>query len=73
MSSQETWNAALPEETVFWKKWFETKGLDWKDSYSWRIDPNYEFYPHLRAYVNVPEGGTARVLDVGAGPLTVLL
>lgn len=72
MAINATWNDALPEETIFWRKWFETKGLAWKDSYAWRIDPNYEFYSHLRPYLNVPEGGTARVLDVGAGPLTVL-
>lgn len=72
MSSLETWNDALPEETIFWENWFETQGLEWKDSYRWRIDPNYEFYPYLQPYLNVPKGGTARVLDVGAGPLTVL-
>lgn len=72
MSAEDTWNAALPEEIKFWRNWIETKGLNWKDSYAWRVDPDYEFYPHLRPFVNVPEGGTVRVLDVGAGPLTVL-
>jgi SAM-dependent methyltransferase len=69
---REIWRSALPEETDFWKQWFETKGLQWKDSYAWRTDPNYEFQKDLRPYVSVPEGGTVRVLDVGAGPLTVL-
>ncbi len=70
--AQDTWKTALPEETDFWRKWFETKGLQWPDSYAWRIDPNYEFYAHLRPYVKLPQGSTVRVLDVGAGPLTVL-
>jgi SAM-dependent methyltransferase len=70
--SQKVWNAALPEETDFWRKWFETKGLVWPESYAWRVDPNYEFYPSLRPYVNLPKDSTVKVLDVGAGPLTVL-
>jgi SAM-dependent methyltransferase len=69
---REVWDESLPEETNFWKQWFDTKGLAWKDSYAWRVDPNYEFQKDLRRYVSVPEGGTVRVLDVGAGPLTVL-
>jgi len=68
----EIWAESLSEEIDFWRRWFETKGLWWKDSYAWRTDPNYEFQQDLRPYVNVPEGGTVRVLDVGAGPLTVL-
>jgi SAM-dependent methyltransferase len=72
MSSQEIWSAALPEETTFWKTWFETKGLHWKDDYLLRLDPDYQFLHELRPYVNAPRDATARILDVGAGPISVL-
>jgi hypothetical protein len=50
---------------------FETKGFDWKDSYGWRISQIMSFILTFTPYLNVPEGGRARVLDVGGSSLTV--
>lgn len=69
---REIWAESLPVETDFWKRWFETKGLQWPQEYARRVDPALEFQQHLRRFLNTPEGGTARILDVGSGPLTLL-
>jgi len=66
------WSDGLNIETDFWYRWFQTKGLQWPQEYARRVDPALEFQQHLRRFITVPEGGTVRVLDVGAGPLTLL-
>jgi SAM-dependent methyltransferase len=67
------WSAALPGEVGFWQKWLESEGYIWKDDFARRVDPNYPLQPHIRPYIIVPPGSqTIRILDVGAGLLTVL-
>lgn len=69
---RDLWTGGLEHEQSFWRKWFETKGWLWPHEYARRVDPVLEFQPHLRRFVHAAPGSTVRVLDVGAGPLTVL-
>lgn len=69
---QEIWTNALSDESAFWQTWFETKGGQWPDDYAERVDPSLPFQAELRQLIDAPEGSTVRVLDVGAGPLTML-
>jgi hypothetical protein len=61
------WILGIESETRFWKLWFETKGLQWKDDYQKRISDNMDF--NLENYLenNVKE---TVVLDVGSGPIS---
>ena len=69
---REIWTKALSDESAFWQAWFETKGGQWPDDYAKRVDPELPLQPELRELLEAPEGSTVRVLDVGAGPLTML-
>lgn len=64
------WKDGLSWEMQFWGDWIQTRGLDWPDEFRARLDPECPFQPHLRPFLNVPADLTARVLDVGSGPLT---
>jgi hypothetical protein len=71
--SQDTWASHIAEEVVFWDSYLETRGLQWPETYQLRLDPELELQPHLRALLEPhPPGSTISILDVGAGPLTVV-
>ena len=55
------------DELSFWRAWIETQGLSWPDDYRQRIDRTTPLRPDIAAYL---DGN--RVLDAGAGPLTIL-
>lgn len=67
--NQETWAKAWNFEVGFWRNWFQTKGLQWPEEYKARLDPARPLQPIVG---NRLPRGDARILDVGAGPLTVL-
>lgn len=69
---RDAWSSGLDAELEFWREWFRTGGLQWPDEYRLRLDPRREFQPHLRWHTIFPKSGPIRVLDVGAGPLTLL-
>jgi len=62
----------VSHELDFWTRWFATEGLYWPDDYRRRLDPDalleepliVERLPELEHEVSI--------LDVGAGPLTIL-
>jgi SAM-dependent methyltransferase len=60
------------DELAFWRDWFMTKGGRWPEQYTSRQDPNLPLHWEFFAALGTPEGGTANILDVGAGPLTWL-
>lgn len=68
--AQKTWRAGLADEIEFWSQWFTTKGLQWPDEYERRMDSAAMLQPELDALLT--PGQRARVLDVGAGPLTTV-
>jgi ubiquinone/menaquinone biosynthesis C-methylase UbiE len=71
--NKKIWNDNLYSEIDFWNQWAATKGLQWKEDYSYRINPNSEatgFLKEVLQTVDVDEN--YKILDVGAGPITIL-
>ncbi|WP_162179660.1 DUF1796 family putative cysteine peptidase [Solidesulfovibrio alcoholivorans] len=69
--NNEEWESAKQQEYSFWNEWFKTRGLEWPEKYLERMDPDTIFPQNL---VNLLPSNTKSidVLDVNAGPLTVL-
>src|SRR5208337_1637995 len=66
-----TWSSGIAHEVDFWSKFLKTNGLLWPAEYVRRLDPDAELDPAIGAILErVGDGAT--ILDVGAGPLTVL-
>jgi SAM-dependent methyltransferase len=62
----------LDFETDYWDSFFRTRGGQWTEDYQRRLDPGATLIPmHARLVDSIP-GDDIGVLDVGAGPLTVL-
>lgn len=68
----ENWKQGLSHELLFWDHWMETRGGTWKEDFFFRCDPDAALQDYICAYLNAPEGANVRILDVGAGPLTLL-
>jgi SAM-dependent methyltransferase len=64
------WTRGIKDELEFWDGYFATKGDQWPEDYKNRLDPKREIEPWLMDRFNDPP--SAKILDVGAGPLTVL-
>jgi SAM-dependent methyltransferase len=63
----DAWQVEAASEVSFWDKWIETKGLQWRDEFIARAE-GFELRPWLLKLL--PSDGPAKVLDVGAGPIT---
>ena len=55
----------------FWREWIRTHGSAWPDDYRFRLDPESVIQKDITQYLN-GIGSRVRILDVGAGPLTVV-
>jgi SAM-dependent methyltransferase len=64
------WEDGWSEEVGFWAHWFATEGDEWPQVYRERLDPATPLQDHIRDLL--PPDGYVRILDVGAGPLTLL-
>lgn len=62
----------LRDELRFWNKWLKTKGLEWPDQFSERINPDLPLTAWHRRFIDHLPQQEVRILDVGAGPLTTL-
>ena len=62
----------LRSELRFWRRWLETEGLSWPNDYSARFDPELPVQDHLRRLIDRLPTREIEILDVGAGPLTVI-
>lgn len=63
------WQAGHAAEIAFWDEWLATRGGPWPSSFNDRLNPQRPLQPFFEALL--PAGLThARILDVGAGPLT---
>ena len=64
---------ALREEVGYWEGWLATEGGNYPEDYARRIDPGAQVDdPALRSVLaSIPEG-TVSILDVGAGPLSIV-
>lgn len=63
------WLAGIQYEIDFWGQWTATKGDRWPQDFNSRLDPNREANPALFEGLGVE---TPKVLDVGAGPMSIL-
>ncbi len=67
----EQWHRGSFQEIEFWDHWLETSGDKWPDDFAFRCDPNSQFQENLIPFLNDSQN-KIRILDVGAGPLTIL-
>jgi SAM-dependent methyltransferase len=65
-----SWQSGIRDELSFWDAYFRTQGLQWRDSYPNRLDPDLPLQPRPAALL--PDREEVNILDVGAGPLTYL-
>ena len=64
---------ALRREVKFWRRWLATGGLEWPEEYIYRFDPNANVRdPVLCRLLAVLPGRTVDILDVGAGPTSMV-
>jgi SAM-dependent methyltransferase len=67
------WKLALPCEEKYWEEYISQKGgTEYSANFAERMNPQTPLQAHVRCHINAPEGSTVKILDVGAGPLTVL-
>lgn len=64
--------AGIEQEVRFWDEWFRTKGLAWPEGYRQRLDPQLELQEYHRSFIDHLTQADITILDVGAGPLTLL-
>jgi SAM-dependent methyltransferase len=72
-AATDTWSAGIADETAFWDEWLATRGGQWPDAFRDRINPERPLQPYLEELLDaqgLAQGSRARLLDVGAGPLT---
>lgn len=65
------WAEGIAHEITFWDEVARTGGLQWPEVFRARMDPRTPVLPWIVGAARA-QGGRARVLDVGAGPVTVL-
>jgi SAM-dependent methyltransferase len=64
--------AGLAYEQGFWDRYLRTGGDRWREDFRSRLDPNTPLADYHRRFVDEIPGDEVRILDVGAGPLTLL-
>ncbi|HEX7905859.1 MAG TPA: methyltransferase domain-containing protein [Chitinophagaceae bacterium] len=68
---KQIWEEGKDFEVEFWKKWVDEKGGQWEGDFIARLNPNTFIDPHIEEFIK-DIVGLPSILDVGAGPLTVL-
>lgn len=68
-ASLRAWREGIDYEVNFWDNWFRTEGAEWQDDFAARLRPQ-PLAPWLVDLLPLPSGETAKVLDVGSGPIT---
>jgi SAM-dependent methyltransferase len=71
MQPRQLWQRELRSEVRFWKEYLDGKGLQFSEDYATRLNPETPLQLDLAELLGLSDG-PVRVLDVGAGPLTVL-
>jgi SAM-dependent methyltransferase len=70
LSPKLRWKTGKGFETRFWDYWLRTKGAQWPADYRNRLDPDFPVQPRVDALL--PAERDIHILDVGAGPLTIV-
>ena len=68
-SRQRTWRRNLSEEISFWEEYIRDRGGRFSEDFAFRMSTESPLQDHLAQYL--PDEH-ARILDVGAGPLTCI-
>jgi hypothetical protein len=71
-NNHKVWKEALPTEIAFWKDWISKEVIPWQEERRARLDPATPLQDWVRNLVQAPAGATVKLLNVGAGPATVL-
>lgn len=66
------WEQGKDFELEWWQQWLREKGQQWHAEYKDRLDPDRPLQQHLRDCIGAPPGSEVEILDVGAGPLTLV-
>jgi SAM-dependent methyltransferase len=69
------WQERLPEELAFWDAWLASRGSCYgcdPEEFRQRFDPTTPLQQDLRDLIDNRDSDTLRLLDVGAGPATML-
>ena len=66
------WAAGIPEERHFWAGWIASRGGQWPEDFSWRMNPEAPLWPFPTEVATALGQPRLRLLDVGAGPVTSL-
>ncbi len=66
------WQRGIAPELHFWDQWLATGGLSWPDDFRARMDPATPLDPRIAELLRGLGRDRARLLDVGAGPVTSL-
>ncbi len=59
-------------ELVFWRRWLSREGGEMSELFRRELDPSAPIDAALHRYLEGPSDQPARILDVGAGPMTIL-
>lgn len=70
-SHRAIWREGIDSELEFWDAWARTGGLEWKEEFDERLDPDTPLQPEICQLLD-PALERVRLLDVGSGPLTCL-
>ena len=71
-SAYELWREQVPQEVLFWESWVATRGREWPEDFAYRFLPEAPLQGRFGELVAGLPGDRVRLLDVGAGPVTVL-
>lgn len=66
------WESGIDFEIAFWRGWIGSKGGEWPEEYRDRTNPELPLQPHVAEWLDRQPVEAPRVLDVGAGPMTIL-
>jgi SAM-dependent methyltransferase len=72
IANEESRAAGLSDELSFWTEWVKTKSSAWPGDYETRLDPDTRLSPEYCAFIDHLPQEEIKILDVGAGPLTIL-
>ena len=70
-SVKKNWETEKSSEINFWDNWLRTRGGQWNEEFEFRVNADTYFSEYFIKYLPVDES-VIDVLDVGAGPLTIL-
>lgn len=68
-SAKQIWCSALPTELYFWDYWLTSHGAAAPEDYKRRLDPDCPIDEFVSRFIHSDH---CDILDVGAGPLTIL-